>query len=815
MVLHNSRRRISATTLPLSAAIRMHVACCCLVSAGLLVPQSALAQVLQPAKDYSIAGGKLNQALAVFAVKAGISLAYDAALVQDKYSPGLAGRYPVAEALARLLNGTGLEAAAKAEGGYLLRAAPPAAPAAAVAAVAERAGAREDALLMAMTITGITETPEPAQGFAAAASSSATRNDAPLSEIAQSVQVVTKDVMASQQAQSLLDVLHDVSGVNIYNRGVNSEIYIRGFAAPSRINGLEQGPSPIDNASSPLHTPLAVIERIDVLKGADSIIANGQMEPGGLVNIVTKRPQAEPVRELTVEAGSYGHQRLTLDLAGALSDDQAWTHRLILSGNRDPNATGRYDSAREVYAAPSIGYRHGDTTAVVGLSYQRNLHASSGFGPFGGVDDGTRNTSVGASYDWQQKLGGGWSWQSKGNYMKTQVSYQAYDCVQSFVADSTGSAMRNCQPQTGEAKSYGWNVENSVHGSFFTGPVKHVVLAGVALHHSWRPAPLIEIGNPVLASLSADSLPEVSQSGLAPMQGSSSQNYHTTNWFLQDQLSWRRWHLLANFGYTKAWSHSIDAQAGEDTALHPRSKPVYNIGLAYQLTDSMMAYVNQQKSFVLQAQASGPGPNGGPAGIYNFPSTEGKSIEAGLKLNLLDERLLLTASVFRATHSNILYGETDVAGVTRLLGSLPPTVSHGVELDVAGSPAPGWNLIASYSYTGFKAGQPTDFSFAVNRVARHQASFWSTYDLQSPGWRGWGYGLGMSSRGGYRNINDAYMGGQFSSDANLRYKSRLWSLTLGVRNIFDRKLYGSFASIPEGSGFEQGRTIVLTGRYNF
>jgi iron complex outermembrane receptor protein len=773
-----------------------------------------LAQVLQPAKDYSIAGGKLNQALAVFAVKAGISLAYDAALVQDKYSPGLAGRYPVAEALARLLNGTGLEAAAKAEGGYLLRAAAPTPPAAAAAAaVAAGAAAREDTILMAMTVTGTAEAPGPAQGFAAA-SSSATRNDAPLSEIAQSVQVVTKDVMASQQAQSLLDVLHDVSGVNIYNRGVNSEIYIRGFAAPSRINGLEQGPSPIDNASSPLHTPLAAIERIDVLKGADSIIANGQMEPGGLANIVTKRPQAEPVRELTLEAGSYGHQRMTLDLAGALSDDPAWTHRLVLSGNRDPNATGRYDSAREVYAAPSIGYRHGDTTAVVGLSYQRNQHASGGFGPLGTVDDGTRSTSAGANYDWQQKLGGGWSWQSKGNYMRTQLSFQSYSCWQSGV-DSAGAAMRGCQPQTGESTSYGWNAENSLRGSFFTGPVKHVVLGGVALHHSWRAAPLIEVGDSVLASLSADSLPEVSQSGLAPWQGSSSQSYHTTNWFLQDQLSWGRWHLLANLGYAKAWSHSIDAQAGEDTALHPRSKPVYNIGLAYQLTDSVMVYLNQQKSFVLQAQASGPGPNGGPAGIYNFPPTEGKSIEAGLKLNLFDERLLLTASVFRATHSKVLYGAVDDAGVTRLLGALPPTVSHGAELDVAGSPAPGWNLIASYSYTGFKAGQPSDFSFAVNRVARHQAGFWSTYDLQSPGWRGWGYGLGMSSRGGYRNINDAYMGGQFSTDGNLRYKSRLWSLTLGVRNIFDRKLYGSFASVPEGSGFEQGRTIVLTGRYNF
>ncbi|MDB5767110.1 MAG: bfrH [Collimonas fungivorans] len=795
----------------------MHVACCFLVSAGSIAPQQAWAQAGQPAKDYSIAGGKLNQALAVFAVKAGISLAYDAALVQDKYSPGLAGRYPVAEALARLLNGTGLEAAAKAEGGYLLRAATPAPPAASAttaAAVAERARAREDTVLMAMTVTGTTEVPEPAQGFAAASSNSATRGDTPLSEIAQSVQVVTKDVMASQQAQSLLDALHDVSGVNIYNRGVDSAIYIRGFAAPSRINGLEQGPSPIDNASSPLHTPLAAIERIDVLKGADSIIANGQMQPGGLANIITKRPQAEAVRELTLEAGSYGHQRMTLDLAGALSEDQAWTHRLILSGNRDPNATGRYDSAREVYVAPSLGYSHGDTTAVVGLSYQRNQHASGGFGPLGAVDDGTRSTSVGASYDWQQKLGSGWSWQSKGNYMKTQVSFESYYCAQSK-ADGSGAAMRGCQPQAGEATSYGWNVENSVRGIFFTGPVKHVVLAGVAFHHSWRAAPQIEIGDSVMASLSADSLPEVSQSSLAPWPGSSSQSYNSSNWFLQDQLSWRSWHLLANLGYTKAWSHSIDAQTGDDTALHPRSKPVYNIGLAYQLTDSMMVYVNQQKSFVLQAQASGPGPNGGPAGIYNFPSTEGKSIEAGLKLNLFDERLLLTASVFRATHSKVLYGEVDDAGVTRLLGSLPPTVSYGTELDVAGSPVPGWNLIASYSYTGFKAGQPSDFSFAVDRVARHQASFWSSYDLQSPGWRGWGYGLGMSSRGGYRNINDAYMGGQFSTDANLRYKSRSWSLTLGMRNIFDRKLYGSFASIPEGSGFEQGRTIVLTGRYNF
>ncbi|WP_211474822.1 TonB-dependent siderophore receptor [Collimonas humicola] len=789
------------------------MACWCLASASFGAPQLACAQAAQQAKNYAINAGKLNQVLAVFAARAGISLAYDPALVLDKVSPGLNGTHVVADALVRLLSGTGLEAVAKAEGGYALRpqASAPSAqrPLQAADVQAAAAGARDDALLMEMIVF-----PPPdgaaVQGFAAVSSSSATRTSMPLSQIPQSVQVVTQEALASQQSQSVLDALHDVSGVNIYNLGVDTTVYIRGFLAPTRINGLEQGASRIDNASSPLHTPLAAIDRIEVIKGADSIVANGDMEPGGLVNIITKRPQAEPVRELTVEAGTQGHQRYAFDLAGALSDDQAWTHRVVISGSRDSDAIDRYDSARDVYFAPSLGYRRDGTVAVAGINYQRNQQANGGLGPIGVVDDGLLSTSVGASYDVQQKMGSSWGWQSKGNYMRTRLSSRSYNCVQS---DAAGAGLRDCQTQALESSAYGWNLENSVHGTFHSGQVKHTVLAGVALSYSWRAVPMAEIGPPMMATLSRSSLPEVPATNLTPFGPAVTLNYN--NWFLQDQLSWRRWRFLVNLGYTRAWSHATDPQTEEVTSLHPQSKPVYNIGLSYQLNDHVTLYANRQKSFVLQAQPSGIRYGGGPPGLYNLPPTDGKSLEAGVKLSFLDERLILTTSVFRASHANVLYGFAYDADGNLYTGLLPPTISRGTEFDLAGSPLPGWNLVASYSYTDFSYAQPAGFVVEPSLIARHQASFWSSYDLQTPAWRGWGYGVGATARTGYPSNSGDHIGGQVSLDGNLRYAARRWSLTLGARNLLNRRLYGSFANLQQGIGFEPGRVFVLTGRYNF
>ncbi|MEO6920795.1 MAG: TonB-dependent receptor [Collimonas sp.] len=790
--------------------MRVHVACWCLASASFSAPQQACAQTSQLVKNYAINPGKLSLILAAFASKSGISLAYDPALVQDKHSLGLSGSHGVADALAGLLSGTGLEAIAKAEGGYTLRLKPRPPPSS--VARAAPAVAKDDAVLMAVTVFPSPDGPAD-QGFAAANSSSASRTNTPLSQLPQSIQVVNQKLMANQQSQSVLDALHDVSGVNIYNVGVDTSVYIRGFLAPTRINGLQQGPSRIESASSPLHTPLAAIERIDVVKGADSIVANGDMEPGGLVNIITKQPQAEPVRQLTLESGTQGHQRIALDLAGALSDDKVWTHRVILSGSQDSDAIDRYDSVRDVYFAPSLGYRSEGTVAIAGLNYQRNLLPNGGQGPYGQITDGLQSTSIGGSYAVQQKLDGNWGLESKGNYMRTQLSARSYYCYQNSSPDDSVMP-RNCQTQALTSTSYGWNLENSVHGTFHTGPVKHTVLAGAAVNYSWFAVPLAEIGPTMPATLSRESLPEIPATKLTPYEPASTLYY--TNWFLQDQLGWRRWHMLANIGYTRAWSHSADLQTAAVTSLHPQSKPIYNIGLSYQLTDNVTLYANRQKSFVLQAQASGIRYDGGPPGLYNLPPTDGKSLEAGVKLDLLDDRLMLTASVFRISHARVLYAYDTDAANNQLTALLPATTNRGMEFDLTGSPLPGWNLTASYSYSDFRYAQPPGFYALASLIPRHQASFWSSYDLQTAAWRGWGYGLGATARSGYpSNSGDLQIGGQVSVDGNIRYTSRLWSLTLGARNLFNRHLYGSFANLQQGIGFEPGRVFVLTGRYNF
>ncbi len=119
--------------------------------------------------------------------------------------------------------------------------------------------------------------------------------------------MVTQDVIQSQQAHTITDALQNVSGVTISPGGGGSAVQIRGFTAPVMTDGLSNsvGGNLSAQSNTVLTTPMAAVSQIEVLKGADAILA-GPMDPGGVVNLVKKRPQADPVRELTMQIGPYG-----------------------------------------------------------------------------------------------------------------------------------------------------------------------------------------------------------------------------------------------------------------------------------------------------------------------------------------------------------------------------------------------------------------------------------------------------------------------------------------------------------------------------
>ena len=792
---------------------------------------------------YRIPAGALDGAVASFAATAGISLSFESGVLAGKRTRGLEGGFTPQDGLNRLLEEAGLEGVPQAGGVYSIRvrSAPPLPP---VPVRARQEAVAETQLPAISVVTDRNAATFGYQdgGFTAANTRSATRTDTALSDVPQAIQIVTQEVLKSQQAQSISEVLRNVSAVGDggYNR-----ITVRGFDAPILENGLKfSGLLSGSNDLGGLSTPMAAVERVEVLKGADSIIAGGEMQPGGIVNIVSKRPQAERVRDLTWEVDDHGQQLASLDVAGALVEDKALTYRVILSGRYDARSDAGYVGGREVYLAPSLGWRREGTSLVVGMAYQRwrvpslarqyaNL-TPRGPGPDlvhdvrGHPDDGDRNRTATLFYDLEQHLWGAWTLFSKFRYQRRDLGIARYD-LQSNPAVQTGGTV---SPYGMFSQYFNWRFENGIRGRFKTGALDHTLLAGLTSSRDWSGTnflrytvfPTLEVGPDGFRSL-----PPVN-SLLYGRNFSPFTRFSETvnNVFLQDQIAWDRWHVLANVGYTRVKSPNFhtatDASGQTQDISPPQNKPVYNFGVAYRLNDSATVYANALSSFTAGGTLLNATLDGGERGRVTAPPAEGKSAEIGLKLNLLDDRLAVTGNLFRATHTNVLKDVTlDPLSASHDFVLLPSTLSRGVEFNVGGRLSPGWNLLASYSYTRFEFAKPPKGSPELSRVPRHKLSLWTTYDLQGEALRGWGIGAGVTMRSGYKastlsndqgNSTIYRLGAQAQVDASIYYQSKTWSATLGIKNLFNRRLFADYASSSD-VGVLPYRTILLTGTYSF
>ena len=817
----------------------------------------AFAAAAQPAKaSFHIPAGQLEQVLVAIAKSVRGIILFDPALVGSLKSAGVKGNFTVQDALHEAMQGTGLEAIANPDGSFGVRRAalkttPPTAPEIlpAPSVLPEPEPEPEPSVLPPVVVTNSAETYHGYHdtGFIIRDTRSATRTNTPLADIPQSIQGVTTDLMESQQTQSVVDSLRNVSAVSFARgSGVDqaSTIYVRGFVAPIMKNGVADlvslanvtnGRASGSWAITSLDVPIAAVERVEVLGGADSIIAGGPMEPGGAVNIVTKRPQANVIREATLDISNDGHRRASLDLAGSLSADQRWTYRTVVSATDDARTFDGYDGARALYLAPSIGYKHDGTSIVTGFSHQINRLPFGGYqsaeltalgpgadqqtSPWGRPDDHSFAAKTELFYDLEQRLSPNWTFLSKAQYTKLRYDAAGYDnCFQFYIGATSGI----CSVDLANITSYTRNIENSVRGTFQTGPLHHTLLAGMSYGQT-------RLGsyNDVSASGSVIVPWPPSDLQLPPVAGpqnliTTDDTFYYTNFFLQDQMTWGRWHVLANAGYEQErnnFSTDTDDNGVEHDTSPPKNAPVYNLGVAYRLNENTALYANTFRSFTPGNTVLDATLNGGPPGVIVAPPTTGRSTEIGIKLELLNKRMTFSAAVFRATHTNVLQavGAQTTASTYIDYVLLPSTISRGLELNVAGRLMPGWNLTASYSYIAFQYAKPPGQDPEISQFPKHRASLWTTYDFQSEAWRGWGLGLGLTARSGYTAVPDTgvlgHIAGQTRTDASIYYKSRYWSTTLGIKNLFNRRLYSDFATSTVG--VEPTRTLLLTNTFEF
>ncbi|MEB3214410.1 MAG: TonB-dependent receptor plug domain-containing protein, partial [Leptolyngbyaceae bacterium] len=171
-------------------------------------------------------------------------------------------------------------------------------------------------------------TGEQDDGYTPSITSLGTGTNTPLLDIPASIQVITEEAIEDQRAFDLLDVLRNTPGITTGTspRDIFNGFTIRGFATSNTL--LRNGVA--DNDVGRTGLDLTNVERVEVLRGPASILY-GQIAPGGVINIVTKRPLPFEFYDVEATYGSFNTYQGALDLSGPLTGDGSVSYRLNAS----------------------------------------------------------------------------------------------------------------------------------------------------------------------------------------------------------------------------------------------------------------------------------------------------------------------------------------------------------------------------------------------------------------------------------------------------------------------------------------------------
>ncbi|MEH2179959.1 TonB-dependent siderophore receptor [Nostoc sp.] len=200
-------------------------------------------------------------------------------------------------------------------------------------------------------------------GYTVPEASTATRTDTPLRDIPQSIQVVPQQVLKDQRITRINEAVRNVSGTSFTTGYGNSEngVNIRGF----NTNSLRDG---FTNTS--VFTNATNIEQVEVLKGPASVLY-GEVEPGGVVNYVKKKPLSNPYYAANFTAGSYNYYNGAIDLSGPLTTDKNLLYRLNVS-YEDSNSFRDLVFNKAFFISPAFTYKISDrTTLDFAYEYQK------------------------------------------------------------------------------------------------------------------------------------------------------------------------------------------------------------------------------------------------------------------------------------------------------------------------------------------------------------------------------------------------------------------------------------------------------------
>ena len=779
-----------------------------------LWPAEAMAQ---DRRHYEIAAGPLEQALNHFARQAGITLSYAPDMVQGRQVVALAATLAVEDGLAQLLAGSGLQAVRAANGSYGLQWRTGMGEGGAPMPVRQQTQRLKDVIIDGRGEQA--EFAEGSEGYAVAASQSATRTATPLLEIAQSLSVVTRAEMEARGADSILDVLRYMPGANTETHGVDPRGYdyfnLRGFInaqnTSNYLNGLRQ---PVAGFGM-FRTEAYGLERVEVLRGAASA-SFGQADPGGVVNRISKVAGDDAPNEIQAGIGSFQRRQLAADLSATLDDAGRVQGRLVGLA-LDSNTQFSYGNGSAVpndrlYLAPSLKLQlSGDSHLILLADYLRDR---SGSGRWTAVrpDGSLTHTLVGDpgtdhqrgeqwSLGWMldQRLDASWRLQQNFRYAALQSDYSVLNPV------SVSGSLLSRSSARYQTQLTSTQLDTRLQGRWQQGPLDHTVLLGLDLMQMRQDeqryrgtAPALDLAQPVygmpiaLAStLYAQLHEEMRQTGV----------------YVQDQIRDGAWVWTLGSRHDRV-TDSTRNDIGPSRMDSRAQAWSHRLGLAWTHYPALVPYLNYSTAFLPQA--------GQDAAGQPFAPAYGRQLEVGLKFQPQGQRLLYTAALYQVSKDNVLTADPQHANAYLTQSQVR---SRGMELEAKGRLHPGLNIAAAYAYTQAINTRHVDPALQGKSpvlVPRHAASLWLDY---TPGavWSGWGIGGGVRYVGrNYANADNSVRNAAvLLLDAMLRLDQGHWRYALNISNLTNRQSTSCLAEPTLTCFWAEERMALLSARYRW
>jgi iron complex outermembrane receptor protein len=642
-----------------------------------------------------------------------------------------------------------------------------------------------------VVVTGEQET-----GYSVPNATTATKTDTPLRDIPQSIQVIPREVIEDRQVVRFSELAENVSGVQPQAGyfGLSSQgYYLRGF--PLEFESFRNGFRDFGFISP---RDVANVERVEFLKGPASVLYGGGLGFSGVVNTVTKKPQAEPFYRVDGTIGNYDFYRSTLDFTGPLTEDKSLLYRLNVA-YENADSFRDFNENESIFVAPALTWQIGPrTTLTTEFEYQnydfvpdRGLLPSEVFFDLpisrflGEPDlDDAEFDSFSGTYNFEHEFSDNWKFRQGFNAIKVSgdtISAGNSNFSEPYLEEDGRTLPRRVR-QTDESQE-NYTLQNEIFGKFETGSLRHNVLFGVELarykfaYDFFRgPIAPIDIFAPVYGAEPGTLEPNFAEEYGADNIGIYVQDLIEILPNLK-LLAGGRFDWVDSF-YRDTLTNEFDFEQS-DSEFSPR------LGIVYQPSETTSLYASWSNSF--NPQFFSRNLTGQP-----FEPTTGEQFEIGVKQEFFDNRLSATLALYQLTKKNVLTTDPEDPDFSIQTGEQK---SRGVELDIAGEILPGWRIIATYAYTDAFVSEDNNIPEGdrLQGVPEHSASLWTTYEIQSGNLQGLGFGAGLvfASDREVELPNTIELSSYVRADASIFYRQNNWRAALNFKNLFDTRYYNT------------------------